>query len=1035
MVETIVQEDAACGACGALSPSRARFCIDCGAPMSTTTVSAASRQVVTVVFCDLVGSTSLAEAMDPEGVRVLLAGYYERMSGCVRAEGGETEKFIGDAVVAVFGLARVHEDDALRALRTALAMQGAATELHREVRSRWGLDLAVRVGVNTGEVVVDLAGGASRFIASDVTNVAARLQQLAEPGCVVLSEATRAWAGPAVRVVPQGDLQLKGRREAVQAWRLEGVEPRPADRRSRTIDLFVDREVELAQLLACVQRSASERRAVACSVEGEVGIGKTRLAEELVRRVRGTVSTVSVSCPTYGGGGTAVAFSQLLEALEALSGSNGELLRVWRATAPSGDGRSMTRDELFGAIRRRVECVARERPLLIVVDDLHVGGELLRELLEYLTAPTIAVPLTVLTLSRSDAVTVASHPQAAAVRVTLQGLGATESLTLLAALTDGVTLHAGGTLELAAAADQRVVELAGGNPLFIEELVAHGAHRGGDLPPSIRSALWARVAGLGDRERRSLQLASVLGTCFAARDACALARAEGLSDGETLATLSELAERGLLRETGGGRYCFQTGLLREVAYGSIARLRRSSLHRRYSDWLGEERRSEPSATDLEATHLDRAYQDLVQVQPDGEDSEELGLHASGALERAGSGALSRGDVGGARSLLERAQELQQRSRPGGSRTTLLTVLGGVQLLAGEPSRGRANLETALRDASGAGDEVAAAVAETHLAALESDDAEALARTARRTIPVLERGHDPASLARALVVAGRSEQLRGSYGGSLAPLRRAVEVAGRADAGYELAAGAASLALSLALGPVAAEPAAAECRALLRMRASGGLLGVAVSCPLALLLAMSEAVGPAREMLEASAVAASELGHRAAAAHVPLFEADVALIAGDYLRAAGELQRAVAAQRALGHEQASVQLMLAYVLALAGEMEESRAALDRYESGAGGRGGATRPGTVCRRRMVESMQAAARGEEAAALAAARSAVDVADATDNVVLRAEAQVVAAKACAAGRPAAARGHLERAAALAREKSNLPMWRRAVRELELAV
>lgn len=999
--------------------------------MSTTTVSAASRQVVTVLFCDLVGSTSLAEAMDPERVRALLARYYDRMSGCVRAEGGETEKFIGDAVVAVFGLTRVHEDDALRALRTALAMQDAADDLHREVRSLWGVDLAVRIGVNTGEVVVDLADGSSRFIASDVTNVAARLQQLAEPGSVVLSEATRTWAGTPARVAPHGDLRLKGRREPVQAWRLEGVEPRPADRRSRTIDLFVDREAELGRLLACVQRSASERRAVACSVEGEVGIGKTRLAEELVRRVRGSASVVVVSCPTYGDGGTLVAFSQLLEGLEGLSGTDAELLGLWRSAHPADD-RSITRDELFGAIRRRVESVATQRPLLVVVDDLHVGSRLLRELLEYLTAPTVSVPLTVLTLSRSDAVTEAASLEGAAVRITLQGLGAPESLTLLAALSDAITLHCGGTLELATAADRRLVELAGGNPLFIEELVAHGAHRGGDLPPSIRSALWARVAGLGDRERRALQLVSVLGTCFSAADACALARVEGLSDGETSATLRELGERGLLRESGAGRYCFQTGVLREVAYGSIARLRRSALHRRYSDWLGEERSTEPSATDLRATHLDHAYQDLVQVQPDGDESVELGLQASSALERAGSRALSRGDVGGARSLLERAQELQHRTQDGGPEVSLLTTLGGVQLLAGEPSLGRANLEAALRDAVGAGDEMAAAVAETHLAALESDDAASLERTARRAIPVLERGHDPASLARALVVAGRSEQLRGSYGGSLAPFRRAVEIAGRVDAGYELAAGAASLALSLALGPVAAGPAAAECRALLEMRGSSGLLGVAVSCPLALLLAMSEEDAAARDMLDSSEVAASELGHRAAAAHVPLFEADVALIAGDYPGAARALRRAIAAQRALGHEEDSVQLMLAYVLALAGDVEDSRAAVDSYDAGADSRPLATRPGTSCRRGMVEAMLAAARDDRTVAAAAAQAAVEVAEGTDNLVLRVEAQMVAARAVAAGQPAAARRHLERAAALAREKSNVPMWRRATVELE---
>ena len=509
---------AKCPSCGRENAADARFCSGCGAELGASAAEEV-RKTVTVVFCDLVGSTALGERVDPESVRKAVGRYFDEARVAIERHGGTVEKFIGDAVMSVFGIPRLHEDDALRAVRAAAELRDAVTALGDELEGELGVRIEARIGVATGEVVAGDPSSGHGFVTGDVVNVAARLEQAAGPGEVLLGERTHELVCEAVRAEAAGPLALKGKSAPVAAWRLLELTGTPAV--TRGLDSpFVGREEELAVLSAALERAVESRSCQLCTVVGSPGIGKSRIAEEFTRAAADGHGVVVGRCLPYGEG---ITYWPLSEIVQALGGEGGvrELLRededaalvadrvfgAIGAAEPSG-----APEETFWAFRRLFEALAREQPLIAVVDELQWAEPTLLDLLEYLLTFASNEPILLLCLTRPELFDERPSwaiPRRSASIVTLEPLAENESSALVETL---AATRAVPDAELA-----RIVATAEGNPLFLEQLLAHRAGDGsGDIavPPTIQALLAARIDGLDTEERAVLLRAAVEGKTF-----------------------------------------------------------------------------------------------------------------------------------------------------------------------------------------------------------------------------------------------------------------------------------------------------------------------------------------------------------------------------------------------------------------------------------------------------------------------------------------------------------------------------------------
>jgi class 3 adenylate cyclase len=686
----------------------------CGTALVGLPAPQGLRKVVTIVFCDLVDSTKLGEQLDPEALRQVVARYFEAMSEALMRHEGVIEKFIGDAVMAVFGIPTVREDDALRAVRAADEMRHALEEANEQLELRWGVRLQARTGVNTGEVIAGDPSRGEGFVSGDAVNVAARLEQAAPPGEILIGEQTLELVRSAVLVQPVAPLDLKGKSQPVPAFRLLDVAAGGDGVERGLSSPLVGRERELNVLRGAFDRTVSGRSCELVTVVGPAGIGKTRLTSDFVGSLGGSATTVTGRCLSYGEGLT---FWPLREIVGELVGTeDGDSAEEVQARVsrflPADDDRVSVAErvagalgviestahpaETFWAIRKLLEAAATRHPLVVVVEDIHWAEPTLLELLEYLPANIRGLPVLIVAATRTDLFD--TRPDFAAAvpgarRVDLQALDDAESRALME--------HLMGDAGAAAALSDRVFESSEGNPLFVEELVRmliderHLDQDPSDLamPVTIHALLAARLDRLDRGERAIVEAGAVIGRSFGDEAALALARVGDRAELEP--RLGALVRKQVVEPDGGHlagvrTFSFKHILLHDVAYQGILKAHRADLHARYAHWLEREAGERAGEyAEILGYHLERAHSYLAELGPIDERGRELAERASGRLGASGARVLARGDIRPAVSLLERAVSLLPEDHP--ARRDLSVKLGIALAETGDLSRADALL--------------------------------------------------------------------------------------------------------------------------------------------------------------------------------------------------------------------------------------------------------------------------------------------------------------------------------------------------------
>ncbi|MEP7378129.1 MAG: adenylate/guanylate cyclase domain-containing protein [Chloroflexota bacterium] len=651
----------------------------------------AQRKTVTVLFSDLVESTQIAESIDPEALAELLDTYFTEMRSIIERHGGSVEKFIGDAVVGMFGVPATHEDDALRAIRAALAMQAALDAVNEDVERRHGLRLAARIGINTGSVAVTGDGSGSQpagMALGHAMNMAARLEQAAAPAEVLIGETTHELVAAFIEAESVGPLKVKGSSVPIGAWRVVAI-AEGAHSGWEGEGLFVGREKELAAIEAAFASAISEPACVVVTVVAPPGMGKSRFAAEATRRLAGRAQIAVGRCVPYGEG---VTYAPLLEIAASLQLPQ-EDERVARAREALGESALASPDERAWAFKQMLETVAEQSPVVAVVDDLHWAEPLLIDVLDYVVTLSAQRPILLLCLSRPDLFDTrpewaAPRPHATTIR--LEPLTAGETDTLLA------------TNELLAADAVRrreIVEIAAGVPLFAEQMAALRSEGHAGVPPTIRALLAARIDRLQAPERLLLERAAIQGEVFDRETLAALVGEQPeLSVGSSLMAL---VRRELIRperaSDGRERFRFSHALLRDAIYDQMAHRLRAELHERYADRLA----SSQSDVEMIAHHLERAHWERSVMGASDADSVSLGDRAGTALHAAGRKALARKEWRHALNLLERARAVLSESRS--SELGVLVDLMSAHGELGEFDAAEAAHGAALESARAAGD--------------------------------------------------------------------------------------------------------------------------------------------------------------------------------------------------------------------------------------------------------------------------------------------------------------------------------------------
>jgi class 3 adenylate cyclase/tetratricopeptide (TPR) repeat protein len=747
-----------CPSCGRENPADARFCNACGAALAAEAPGSREyRKVVTVLFCDVVGSTALGESTDPEALRAMLARYFGEMKAIVERHGGSVEKFIGDAVMAVFGVPQLHEDDALRAVRAAVEMRDALPQLGVEAR----------IGVNTGEVVV---GTSERLATGDAVNVAARLEQAAGAGEVLLGPETAALVRDAVET-EELELALKGKSEPLVAHRLVSLQAQAPGFARRFDAQLVGRERELRRVREAFGQAEADGSCQLFTVLGSAGVGKSRLTAEFIGLVDGA-RVVRGRCLPYGEGITYWPVIEVLKQLPPARELDLDPAAVAALEGLLGDEPAVSStEEIPWALRKLLESAA---PVVVVFDDIHWAEPAFLDLIEHVADLSRAAPILLLCLARPELLE--HRPgwgggKLNATTVLLEPLSATQTDELLERLLGEATLDD----ELR----ERIRDAAEGNPLFVEEMVAF-VEASGDrevtVPGTIQALLAARLDQLEPAERGVLERGSVEGRIFHRGAVQALAPEET----QVESRLTSLVRKELVRPdkaqlAGEDAYKFRHLLIRDAAYEALPKATRAELHERFADWLAEHGLELVELDEILGYHLEQAHR--YRTELGGVQSGELGQRAADRLLAAGRRSLTVGDGAGASNLLTRAVTLAEPRDEDG--VVLLLELAQALRGSGDLRASRRRGNEALTLARSLGDRALELRASCELDDLlvtvdHSFTAELALERGREAVRELEQIGSHEALVAAWNLVAFGENLRGTWTGVVAALERAAE---------------------------------------------------------------------------------------------------------------------------------------------------------------------------------------------------------------------------------------------------------------------
>ena len=787
-----------CSRCGEENSEQAPFCQACASPLSgSNDFAGGMRKTVTTVFCDVVGSTALGERVDPETLRGAMNRYFQEIGTILERHGGTVEKFIGDAVMAVFGIPTSHEDDALRAVRAAAEIRDSLASLNEGLKTRWGVSLDLRTGINTGVVIAGDPSRGQSFATGDAVNVAARLEQQADPGEILIGNDTYRVVRDAIVADPVEPFELKGKAEPMPAWRLRKVVGLVGVAR-RLDSPLVGRAEELKQLNGVFEQAVRRRSCELAMVLGAAGIGKSRLTTEFVGSLGDRATILRGRCLSYGEGITFWPVAEIVREAagvkedDSLDDARTKIAALIpesyehsamiseRVSTLFGLGESAAGlRESFWALRRLFEAMAQIRPLVVVLDDLHWAEATFLDLVDYVVAFSNDAPMLFLCLARPEFVDAsASWPtaHASATTFTLVPLKEAESETLIDNLL--------GDVNLAGKTRDPILLAAQGNPLFVEEMlrmlidehllekddgrwVASGDVSEALIPPTIDALLAARLDRLSPGEREALQCGSIVGEVFWWGYV-----AEMSSSADRVGTfLQALVRKDLIRPeseslAGEDAFRFNHLLIRDAVYHSIPKLRRADLHERFAIWL-EHRAGERISEyeEIVAYHFEQAYKDLVQLGPENDQARWLAVEAAKRLRSAGLRALTKGDIPATENFFARAATLMPQTNP--ARPALLLDMAGMWNWTGNYQRSSDLLDEVLASAASSGDQRLRAHAALERALLRMSlepqgSVEHAAKEAECALRLFEEDRDDLGLCKAWWVRAEVESLGGHF---------------------------------------------------------------------------------------------------------------------------------------------------------------------------------------------------------------------------------------------------------------------------------